>query len=73
MSERIGTYTFLPWIRQGIANRIGSSATTLRPTVDVRVDLEGTSKSGGSLPAQAVQRAVELYGQATLSASIGHR
>jgi len=61
MSEPIGTYTFLPWIRQGIANRIGAAPAKLRPTVDVRVDLEGTKKGGGSLPVQFVQKPVELY------------
>jgi len=61
MSDPIGTYTFLPWIRQGIANSIGGAPAKLRPAVDVRIDIEGAKKGGGTVPA-IVQRAVELYG-----------
>ena len=60
MSDPIGTYTFLPWVRQGLANRIGA-VTTMRPSVDVTLEIEGTKIGGGTTPA-TVQRAVELYG-----------
>jgi len=62
MSKPIGTYTFLPWIRQGIANRIDSAPAGLRATVNVRVDLEGTPKGGGATLAHPIERPVELYG-----------
>lgn len=61
MSDPIGTYTFLPWIRQGVANRISSPAVALRATVDVTIDIEGT-KTGGGTATATVNRAVELYG-----------
>ena len=62
MSKPIGTYTFLPWIRHGIANQIGAAPTALRPAIDVRVDLEGAPKGGGAASVQPVERTVELYG-----------
>jgi hypothetical protein len=60
MSEPIGTYTFVPWVRHGLANRIGI-VTAMRPTVDVTLEIEGTKK-GAAPPPETVQRAVELYG-----------
>ena len=60
MSDPIGTYTFLPWVRQGLANQIGG-VTAMRPSVQVTLEIEGTNKGGGTTPA-TVQRAVELYG-----------
>ena len=60
MSDPIGTYTFLPWVRVGLANRIGAT-TTMRPSIDVTLEIEGTKKGGEKTPA-SVSRAVELYG-----------
>ncbi len=61
MSEPIGTYTFLPWLRRGIANRIGGVAAGTRATIDISLNIEGTRKGGGQtiLP---VNRPVALYG-----------
>ncbi|MEI9927561.1 MAG: hypothetical protein WDN44_07455 [Sphingomonas sp.] len=62
MSDPIGTYTFLPWIRQGIANRIGGTvAGSGRATIDVTLAIDGAKKGGGSLPG-SVSKPVELYG-----------
>jgi hypothetical protein len=41
MTEPIGTYTFLPWIRQGIANQIGAVASARR------ANRRGQPHSGG--------------------------
>ncbi|HEV8444754.1 MAG TPA: hypothetical protein VGQ27_14820 [Steroidobacteraceae bacterium] len=60
MSDPIGTYTFLPWVRQGLANRI-SGVTTLRPSIDITLEIDGTDLGGGALT-QTVQRSVALYG-----------
>jgi hypothetical protein len=60
MSEPIGTYTFVPWIRQGVANNISGVTTTGRATVDVALQLEGTLKGGGVIT-EPVGRTVELY------------
>lgn len=38
MSDEIGTYSFLPWLRLGLANQLeppGSEATTTRATIPV--------------------------------------
>lgn len=61
MSEPIGTYTFLPWIRQGIANQIGAAPSANRATVAVSLTVEG-SKIGGGMETATVPRNVELYG-----------
>ena len=62
MSTPIGTYTFLPWLRQGVANRISGTTTTLRPTVAVRLQIEPTAKGGAGMPPVPLNRDVELYG-----------
>jgi hypothetical protein len=60
MSDPIGTYTFLPWVRHGLSNHIGAM-TAMRPTVDVTLEIDATKKGGAPAPV-TVQRAVELYG-----------
>lgn len=61
MTDPIGTYTFLPWIRQGIANQIGAVVSARRATVAVSLTVEGT-KIGGGTDSVTVPRNVELYG-----------
>ena len=60
MTETIGTYTFLPWIRHGIANRIGA-VSGQRATVPVSLDVKGAIIGGGT-STETVGRDVELYG-----------
>ncbi|MEU6381487.1 hypothetical protein [Streptomyces sp. NPDC046909] len=60
MTEPLGTYTFLPWIRNGIANRI-TAVSGRRATVPVSLTVNGT-KIGGGTESAAVARDVELYG-----------
>lgn len=64
MSE-IGTYTFLPWMRQGIANRItdadGDTAVVARPKIDIEVSLSATGRDG-TVTETAHTRQVQLYG-----------
>ncbi len=64
MSE-IGTYTFLPWLRSGLANRIETgdldTSVKLRATVDVELDVKGTGGEGGDV-AEPVSATVALYG-----------
>ena len=64
MSDPIGTYTFLPWLRQGIANRISAGATGDAGARDRRrrSTIEGTDRSAAARRAAPVQRTVELYG-----------
>ena len=38
MSDKLATYTFLPWLKQGIANKINTPVgDALRPTIDVEL------------------------------------
>ncbi|MDT5189746.1 MAG: hypothetical protein QOI28_1997 [Mycobacterium sp.] len=61
MTEPIGTYTFLPWVRLGLANHIGP-ATATRPAIDVKLNVEGNAKAGAPPAPVEVARTVELYG-----------
>ncbi len=63
MTDPIGTYTFLPWLRRGIANRIGAGGSigTTRAGIDVEVTIEGVGRDGGA-PTESAQQHVELYG-----------
>ncbi len=61
----LGTYSFLPWLRQGLANQIASAdndpAVKLRPSVTVELALDGDKVGGGSAHA-SVSKPVALYG-----------
>lgn len=65
MNGEIGTYTFLPWLRQGIANKIQSgdldASVKTRASITVNLNLKGTDGEGGDVSA-AVPRQVALYG-----------
>ncbi|MGI9549639.1 MAG: hypothetical protein ACR2MT_00455 [Aurantibacter sp.] len=62
MSDTIATYTFLPWLRQGIANKIDPAiATQSRATVQVKLKVTGKALEGADLE-QEIIRNVELYG-----------
>ncbi len=65
MSDTIGTYTFLPWLRQGIANEIQTvdldATVKTRASVTVNLNLKGTGGGGGDVNSP-VTRHVALYG-----------
>jgi hypothetical protein len=60
-----GTYSFLPWLRQGLANQIQAAdldaSVQVRATVKVELELRGTKLTGG-IEAAPVQRDVALFG-----------
>ena len=59
MSDPLATYSFLPWVRQGIANKITSSGG-VRATVKVELTISG---EGSELPVSAnVTKDVQLIG-----------
>ena len=67
MSTPVATYSFLPWLRQGIANRITAAdfdtGVRLRATVPVHLALAGEPVEGASaIPPVPIERNVELYG-----------
>lgn len=66
MSHRLGTYTFLPWLRQGIANKItaadGDTTVQTRVAIDVTLRVTGQAVDGGTALQQDITRPIELYG-----------
>lgn len=66
MSDEIGTYSFLPWLRQGVANNIlrADAADSVKLRANVRVDMElrGKAVGGGADLVEQVGRDIDLYG-----------
>lgn len=65
MATPIGTYSFLPYLRQGLANNItqpDQDPIKLRATFDVQLKIEGQAVGGGAALAEVVTRPVQLYG-----------
>ena len=62
----LGTYSFLPWMRQGLAGQIsaqdGDVAVKSRASVHVRLGLSGEPVAGGAPITDTVERDVQLYG-----------
>ena len=65
MTSPIGGYTFLPWLRTGVANRIatsdGDASVQFRATIDVQLDIVG-QKEDGSEFSEPIGRSVPLVG-----------
>ncbi|MFW6069735.1 MAG: hypothetical protein ACOC9X_01720 [bacterium] len=62
MSDEIGTYSFLPWLRQGLANQVAAPADAddRRGKILVTLNISG---SGLTDPAdQPLDKEIELYG-----------
>ena len=66
MDDEIGTYSFLPWLRNGIANAINSDdldqSVRLRATMPVSLDVTGRSVGDGPDLVQTVDQNIALYG-----------
>jgi hypothetical protein len=65
MSNEIGIYSFLPWLRHGIANQIDPASTSTagrsRATFHIRLRVDGEPLVGDPL-SELIERNVELYG-----------
>ena len=61
MSDDIGTYTFLPWLRQGIANQISGQAG-IRATIPVDLTISGDKIDGGTKSEDIPTKNIEIYG-----------
>jgi len=61
----VPNYTFLPWLRQGVANNITAAdmdaAVKMRASVQVDLQLTGTKADSGTLN-EPISRPVSLYG-----------
>jgi len=66
MSDTLGTYSFLPWLRLGVANNIKSAdldqTVTARATMSVDLTLTGQPVDGETPLTATVHRDVEMYG-----------
>ncbi len=60
-NDLLGTYSFLPWLRQGIANAITAPAAGPRATIHVELQLSGTPVAGGPPLLQPVAQDIQLY------------
>jgi hypothetical protein len=64
--KTIATYSFLPWLRQGIANNItaadGDTTVKTRATIDVALQLSGQPVGGGAPLTQAITQKIALVG-----------
>lgn len=66
MSDTLGTYSFLPWLRLGMANNISAPdmdpSVTARATMEVALDLTGQRVEDDGELSTTISRDVELYG-----------
>ena len=67
----IATYTFLPWLRQGIANEI-SGQTGIRATIPVHLTLSGDTPDGGAATRPPIQKNIQIYGPGDIT-GIDHK
>lgn len=65
MSDTLGTYSFIPWLRSGVANKIetadGDPAVNLRASFPLEVVVKGSGGDAGDV-STPVTRNVALYG-----------
>src|SRR5687768_2888902 len=75
MSKPLGTYSFLPWLRQGLANQIQSpdfdANVKLRASVNVQLELKGDGVAG-NVPPVPINKPVGLFGPGDI-VGIDHR
>jgi hypothetical protein len=65
MSKPIGTYCFLPWLRQGLANQITAADfdNSVKLRAEVKVNVEATGdKIGGGTQTVSLEHSVALFG-----------
>src|SRR3972149_839456 len=66
MSDQLVTYSFLPWLRQGIANNIikgdNDSSVLLRASIPVSLTVTGKKLDGSNVPPNTIPKDIELYG-----------
>ncbi|RDC62471.1 hypothetical protein [Adhaeribacter pallidiroseus] len=58
----IATYTFLPWLRQGIANQISETVVGFRATIPIDLELSGDKIGGGTLTRPPIHKDIQIYG-----------
>jgi hypothetical protein len=61
-NDLLGTYSFLPWLRQGIANAITAPPPGARASINVDLQLAGNPVVPGPPLTQPITQSIELYG-----------
>lgn len=64
MAKPIGTYSFLPYLRIGLPNKIvqpDQDPVKLRATFDLELTVEGKAVGGGAALTEVVAKPVQLY------------
>ena len=73
MADDLGTYSFLPWLRLGLANQIteadGDTTVLTRATIPVELSITGRAVGEGTDPESHVPRTSRSTVRATSSAS----
>lgn len=59
--SNIATYTFLPWLREGIANQIGGQSG-MRATVELELQVSGETLAGPTVDRLPIKKKIEIYG-----------
>lgn len=65
MDKPIGTYSFLPYLRIGLANKIqqpDQDPVKLRASFQLHLTVEGTPINGGAVLQEVIDKSVQLYG-----------
>ncbi|MDH3710501.1 MAG: hypothetical protein OER04_11465 [Cyclobacteriaceae bacterium] len=61
----LATYTFIPWVRQGLANQITGSSGS-RATIPIDLTIEGTNLGGDVITLPPLHKDIEIYGPGDL-------
>lgn len=59
--SKIANYTFIPWLRQGLANHI-SGQTGIRATIGIDIKWKGVKVGGGTETLPDIHQDIEIYG-----------
>ncbi len=59
--SNLNTYTFLPWLRQGVANQIKGGAGN-RATIDVDLTIKGDNVDGNDQQTRTISKNIQIYG-----------
>ena len=66
MDKPIGTYSFLPYLRIGLANKIEQAdqdpSVKLRATFKLKLEVDGKSVGDGTTLTETIEKQIELYG-----------
>ena len=59
--DNLATYTFLPWLRQGVANHITGSDGS-RAVIPIELVVNGRQVGGGNISPTSVHKEIQIYG-----------